>query len=159
MTNTCQLIYSLLAFPYCKSGSRHQARSTVNINSYNKWSAYCAVFEVYLGIKCLITPMTQRFLKFFSSVACPCWSVAVSMMRRQRTQSLAFFQAEWIPTFADRTSASIPLSQVVRRRPRGPPSRSPPSVGGRSDTLTARWWDYTTHNTVHSSVKNVCIKQ
>jgi len=32
---------------------------------------------------------------------------------------LAFLQAEWIPMFADCTSASTPLSQVVRGRPRG----------------------------------------
>jgi len=48
-----------------------------------------------------------------SSVVCRLWSVAVSMIRRQRTQSLSFLQAEWIPMFADCTSASIPLSQVV----------------------------------------------
>jgi len=41
------------------------------------------------------------------------WSVAVSMIRRQRTRSLAFLQAEWILIFADCTSASIPLSQYV----------------------------------------------
>jgi len=40
------------------------------------------------------------------------------MIRRQRTRSLVFRQAEseWIPMFADCTSASIPLSQVVCRR-------------------------------------------
>jgi len=48
---------------------------------------------------------------------------------------LAFLQGEWIPMFADCTSASIPLSQVVHRRPRGLLQ----SLGGRSDALTARW--------------------
>jgi len=38
--------------------------------------------------------------------------------------------------FVDCTLASIPLSQVVRGRPRGLCQ----SLGGRSDTLTAHWW-------------------
>jgi len=49
----------------------------------------------------------------------PNGSVAMSMIRRQRTRSLAFLQAEWIPMLADCTSTSIPLSQVVRGRPQG----------------------------------------
>jgi len=43
----------------------------------------------------------------------------VSMIRRQRTRSLVFLQAEWTPMFGDYTSASIIRSQVVRGRPRG----------------------------------------
>jgi len=38
--------------------------------------------------------------------------------------------------FADYTSVSIPLSQVVRGRPRGLLQ----SLGGRSNALTAQWW-------------------
>jgi len=44
------------------------------------------------------------------------WSApngVLPVIRRQRTRSLAFLQVEWIPTLADCTSASIPLSQVV----------------------------------------------
>jgi len=58
------------------------------------------------------------------------------MIRHQRTRSLAFLQAEWIPMFADCTSASIRLSQVVRGRPQGLLQ----SLGGWSNALTARWW-------------------
>ena len=43
----------------------------------------------------------------------------MSMISLQRTRSLAFLQTEWIPMLAGCTSASIPLSQVVRGRPRG----------------------------------------
>jgi len=45
---------------------------------------------------------------------------------------VAFLQAEWIPMFADCTSASILLSHGTRA-----PSRS---LGGRNDALAARWW-------------------
>ena len=62
----------------------------------------------------------------------PNGSVAVSMICHQRTRSLAFLQAEWISMLADCTLASIPLSQVVRGRPRGLLQ----SLGGQSDALT-----------------------
>ena len=55
---------------------------------------------------------------------------------RHRTQSLTFLQAEWIPMFADCTSASVSLSQVVCGHPRDLRQ----SFGGRSDAVTARWW-------------------
>jgi len=58
------------------------------------------------------------------------------MIRCQRTQSLAFLEAEWIPVLANCTPASIPLSEVVRGCPRGLLQ----SLGGWSDALRARWW-------------------
>ena len=60
--------------------------------------------------------------------------LAMSMICRQRTRSLAFLQAEWILMFADCTSAPVPLSQVVRGRLRALLQ----SLGGRSDALIAR---------------------
>ena len=59
------------------------------------------------------------------------------MICRQRTRLLAFLQAEWIPMLAnsDCTSASIPLSQMVRGRPRGLLQ----SPGGLSDALIVQW--------------------
>ena len=57
------------------------------------------------------------------------------LTRLQRTQLLAFLQAEWIPMFADCTSASIHLSQVVRGHPRDLLQ----SLGGQSDAPTARF--------------------
>jgi len=54
------------------------------------------------------------------------------MIRRQRRRSLSFLQAEWILISADCTSASVPLSQVVRRRPWG--------LLQSHDALIARWW-------------------
>ena len=57
------------------------------------------------------------------------------------TSSLNFYRTDALPDAKPTvskhcTSASIPLSQVVRKRPRGLLQ----SLGGRSDTLTARWW-------------------
>lgn len=49
----------------------------------------------------------------FSSVDCPYWSVALSLIRRQSTQSSVLLQAEWIPVLAQCISALVPLSQVV----------------------------------------------
>ena len=55
-------------------------------------------------------------------------------------RSLAFLQVEWILILAEcKLSCNIsvnPLSRVVRGHPRGLLQ----SLGGRSDTLTARWW-------------------
>jgi len=44
---------------------------------------------------------------------CPYWSVALSLICRQSTQSSVLLQAEWIPVLAQRISALVPLSQVV----------------------------------------------
>jgi len=49
----------------------------------------------------------------FSSVDCPYWSVALSLIRRQSTQSSVLLQAEWIPVLAQCISALVPLSYVV----------------------------------------------
>jgi len=47
------------------------------------------------------TSSRQRFFFFFSGV--PLMECSVSMIRRQRTQSLDFLQAEWILMLADCT--------------------------------------------------------
>jgi len=80
---------------------------------------------------------TSRTLSLFHFLQ---WSVAVSIIRHQRTRSLAFFQAESIPMFADCTSgsASIPLSQVVHGRPRGPEVKHTSSCAPNG--VLPCWW-------------------
>jgi len=52
-------------------------------------------------------------------IGVPLWSVAVSTIRCQSVQSLAFLQAEWILMLTDCTSVSVALSQLARGRPLG----------------------------------------
>jgi len=70
-------------------------------------------------------------------MACPCHSVAMSMIHRQSVWSLAILQAEWIPMLADCTLASIPVIQFVSI------SGCPPGLlqwnNGWSNTLMTRW--------------------
>jgi len=96
----------------------------------------CAVASTYIVAEQCCSCQHDILSSSSSLMACPYWSVAVSIRWRHKMRSSAFLQAEWMPMLNVWTSASIPLCQVERERPRG--LLQP--WGGLSEALIALWW-------------------